>query len=73
LLDEIEKAHPDTFNILLQEVLDEGKINEQQGRLADFKTHNHHDVQHKIILFKNSKFKITEAATRSCKIEFLDY
>src|SRR5690554_6422392 len=36
LLDEIEKAHPDTFNILLQ-VLDEGRLTNNKGRLADFK------------------------------------
>ena len=36
LLDEIEKAHPDTFNLLLQ-VLDEGRLTDNKGRLADFK------------------------------------
>ncbi|CAM1356283.1 MULTISPECIES: ATP-dependent chaperone ClpB [Tenacibaculum] len=36
LLDEIEKAHPDTFNILLQ-VLDEGRLTDNKGRAADFK------------------------------------
>ncbi|MBC2057539.1 ATP-dependent chaperone ClpB [Listeria booriae] len=36
LLDEIEKAHPDVFNILLQ-VLDDGRITDSQGRLIDFK------------------------------------
>ncbi|APY07411.1 ATP-dependent chaperone ClpB [Winogradskyella sp. J14-2] len=36
LLDEIEKAHPDTFNILLQ-VLDEGRLTDNKGRIADFK------------------------------------
>ena len=36
LLDEIEKAHPDTFNILLQ-VLDEGRLTDNKGRLADFR------------------------------------
>ena len=36
LLDEIEKAHPDTFNILLQ-VLDEGRLTDNKGRVADFK------------------------------------
>lgn len=36
LLDEIEKAHPDTFNILLQ-VLDEGRLTDNKGRLANFK------------------------------------
>ena len=36
LFDEIEKAHPDVFNILLQ-VLDEGRLTDSQGRLVDFK------------------------------------
>ena len=35
LFDEIEKAHPDVMNILLQ-ILDEGKINDSQGRVVDF-------------------------------------
>ena len=36
LFDEIEKAHPDVFNILLQ-VLDDGRITDSQGRMVDFK------------------------------------
>ena len=36
LFDEIEKAHPDVFNILLQ-ILDDGRITDSQGRLIDFK------------------------------------
>ena len=36
LLDEIEKAHPDTFNVLLQ-VLDEGRLTDNKGRTADFR------------------------------------
>ncbi|WP_417591839.1 ATP-dependent chaperone ClpB [Owenweeksia hongkongensis] len=36
LLDEIEKAHPDTFNILLQ-VLDEGRLTDNKGRVANFR------------------------------------
>lgn len=36
LLDEIEKAHPDVFNILLQ-VLDEGRLTDNKGRTADFR------------------------------------
>ncbi|WP_304944421.1 ATP-dependent chaperone ClpB [Vallitalea guaymasensis] len=36
LLDEIEKAHPDVFNILLQ-ILDDGRITDSQGRTVDFK------------------------------------
>ncbi|MET9432145.1 MULTISPECIES: ATP-dependent Clp protease ATP-binding subunit [unclassified Streptomyces] len=36
LLDEVEKAHPDVFNILLQ-VLDDGRLTDSQGRTVDFK------------------------------------
>jgi len=36
LLDEIEKAHPDTFNILLQ-VLEDGRLTDNKGRIANFK------------------------------------
>jgi ATP-dependent Clp protease ATP-binding subunit ClpB len=36
LLDEVEKAHPDVFNILLQ-VLDDGRITDSQGRVVDFR------------------------------------
>jgi ATP-dependent Clp protease ATP-binding subunit ClpB len=74
LLDEIEKAHPDTFNILLQ-VLDEGRLTDNKGRLADFKntiiimTSNMGSqiIQEK---FENLKGGI-EAATELAKIEVL--
>ena len=36
LFDEVEKAHPDVFNILLQ-ILDDGSITDSQGRTVDFK------------------------------------
>ncbi|NTU61307.1 MAG: ATP-dependent Clp protease ATP-binding subunit, partial [Caldiserica bacterium] len=36
LLDEIEKAHPDVFNILLQ-IMDDGRLTDSQGRIIDFK------------------------------------
>ena len=36
LFDEIEKAHPDVFNILLQ-VMEEGRLTDAQGRVVDFK------------------------------------
>ena len=36
LLDEIEKAHPDVFNVLLQ-VLDDGRLTDNKGRTVDFK------------------------------------
>ena len=45
LFDEIEKAHPDVMNILLQ-ILDEGRINDAQGRTVNFEnTGNLHDQQ----------------------------
>lgn len=74
LLDEIEKAHPDTFNILLQ-VLDEGRLTDNKGRLADFKntiiimTSNigSHIIQEK---FENLKDPVT--ATEASKIEVLE-
>ncbi|WP_298224081.1 ATP-dependent chaperone ClpB [Flavobacterium sp.] len=74
LLDEIEKAHPDTFNILLQ-VLDEGRLTDNKGRLADFKntiiimTSNigSQIIQEK---FENLKGGI-EAATEAAKVEVL--
>ena len=45
LFDEIEKAHPDVFNILLQ-VLDDGHITDSQGRTGGFQEYDpHHDLQ----------------------------
>ncbi len=47
LLDEIEKAHPDVFNILLQ-ILEDGRLTDAQGRAVDFRnTHPHHDLEHR--------------------------
>ena len=47
LFDEIEKAHPDVFNVLLQ-MLDDGRLTDGQGRTVDFKQHHrHHDVEHR--------------------------
>ena len=71
LLDEIEKAHPDTFNILLQ-VLDEGRLTDNKGRLADFKntiiimTSNMGSqiIQDKFDNLKGSIEATTEAAKR---------
>jgi len=75
LLDEIEKAHPDTFNILLQ-VLDEGRLTDNKGRVADFKntiiimTSNigSHLIQEH---FENSKKPLDEIAEKA-KIEVLN-
>ena len=44
LLDEIEKAHADVFNLLLQ-VLDDGRLTDNKGRTVNFKIPFHHDFQ----------------------------
>jgi len=73
LLDEIEKAHPDTFNILLQ-VLDEGRLTDNKGRLADFKnsiivmTSN---IGSHIIQEKYDTTKDVESAMESAKVDVL--
>ena len=69
LLDEIEKAHPDTFNILLQ-VLDEGRLTDNKGRVADFKntiiimTSNmgSHIIQEKVDNFKGDLYTAMDIA-----------
>jgi len=73
LLDEIEKAHPDTFNILLQ-VLDEGRLTDNKGRTADFRntiiimTSN---MGSEIIKEKFETVKNTEVAAEEAKVEVL--
>ena len=73
LLDEIEKAHPDTFNILLQ-VLDEGRLTDNKGRVADFKntiiimTSN---MGSHIIQEKFDTVKDPDTAMESAKVEVL--
>ena len=48
LFDEIEKAHPDVFNTLLQ-ILDDGRLTDAQGRTVDFRnTRRHHDLEHRL-------------------------
>ncbi len=73
LLDEIEKAHPDTFNILLQ-VLDEGHLTDNKGRIADFKntiiimTSN---IGSQIIQERFESTKNIDSATEAAKIDVL--
>ena len=73
LLDEIEKAHPDTFNILLQ-VLDEGRLTDNKGRIADFKnsiiimTSN---LGSELIQDKFETIQDTDTAMEAAKIEVL--
>jgi ATP-dependent Clp protease ATP-binding subunit ClpB len=71
LLDEIEKAHPDVFNILLQ-VLDDGRLTDNKGRLVDFKntiiimTSNigSHIIQENLSGLTESNSEVVEEKTR---------
>jgi len=76
LLDEIEKAHPDVFNTLLQ-VLDDGRLTDNKGRVADFKntivvmTSNvgSHIIQEQMEEMTESN---REQVGERCKLEVLD-
>ncbi|TCO09094.1 ATP-dependent chaperone ClpB [Natronoflexus pectinivorans] len=84
LLDEIEKAHPDVFNILLQ-VLDDGRLTDNKGRVVDFKnsivimTSNlgSHLLQESIdnghsTIDDNVRAKMTELLRQTIRPEFLN-
>lgn len=88
LLDEIEKAHPDIFNILLQ-VLDEGRLTDNKGRVADFKntiiimTSNMgaHIIQeyfseieskNQSTILENTKLKVLDLLKQTIRPEFLN-
>jgi ATP-dependent Clp protease ATP-binding subunit ClpB len=88
LLDEIEKAHPDVFNILLQ-VLDDGRLTDNKGRVADFKntiiimTSNigSHLIQEEMAklndknrddLIEKTKIKVFELLKQTIRPEFLN-
>ncbi len=88
LLDEIEKAHPDTFNILLQ-VLDEGRLTDNKGRTADFRnaiiimTSNmgahiiqenfeNMDMENREEITKRTKEKVMDLLAKSIRPEFLN-
>ncbi len=78
LFDEIEKAHPDVFNILLQ-VLDDGRLTDNKGRVADFRnaliimTSNigSHLIQEKLAKVEPSGFDKVYEETRSVVFELL--
>ena len=78
LFDEIEKAHPDVMNILLQ-ILDEGKINDAQGRTVDFSntvicmTSNagSGDKSTSGLGFNKSEEQLSEEKTRKALSQFL--
>lgn len=88
LLDEIEKAHPDVYNVLLQ-VLDEGRLTDNQGRTVDFRntiiimTSNLGSqlIQEQLENFReenyedilsNMRLKITDLLRRTIRPEFLN-
>ncbi len=81
LLDEVEKAHPDVFNILLQ-VLDDGRLTDGQGRTVDFRnavvnmTSNlGSDLiqeQHGSVEYAEMKAMLMEVLSRSFRPEFLN-
>jgi len=88
LLDEIEKAHPDVFNILLQ-VLDDGRLTDNQGRTVDFKntiiimTSNlgSHLIQDKLMTMDETNYEnimgelrvsLTELLRQTIRPEFLN-
>ncbi len=86
LLDEIEKAHPDVFNILLQ-VLDDGRLTDNKGRVADFRntilimTSNmgSHLIQESMqedindpLAFEKTKSKVMELLRQTIRPEFLN-
>jgi ATP-dependent Clp protease ATP-binding subunit ClpB len=62
LLDEIEKAHPDVFNVLLQ-ILDDGRLTDGQGRTVDFRN---------TVLIMTSNVRSTEAMREQFRPEFLN-
>ncbi len=62
LLDEIEKAHPDVFNVLLQ-ILDDGRLTDGQGRTVDFRN---------TVLIMTSNVRSAEAMTEHFRPEFLN-
>ena len=88
LLDEIEKAHPDVFNILLQ-VLDDGRLTDNKGRTVDFKntiiimTSNigSHIIQenfskltdsNKEVIVENTRKQVMELLKKTIRPEFLN-
>ncbi len=88
LLDEIEKAHPDVFNILLQ-VLDDGRLTDNKGRVVDFKntiiimTSNmgSHIIQEKLegadgkdpdMIFEETRKEVMALLKKTIRPEFLN-
>ena len=76
LFDEIEKAHPDVFNILLQ-ILDDGRITDSTGKLVDFKNTiiimtSNLGSEYILDNEENSNTKVMEALKRTFRPEFIN-
>jgi ATP-dependent Clp protease ATP-binding subunit ClpB len=80
LFDEIEKAHPDVFNVLLQ-ILDEGRLTDSQGRTVDFRntvlimTSNlgsQYILEHGTSNWEQVETKVLELLRQAFKPEFLN-
>ena len=76
LFDEIEKAHPDVFNVLLQ-VLDDGRLTDGQGRVVDFTNTiiimtSNHGSESILRDPKNAKSEVMEAIAHTFKPEFIN-
>jgi ATP-dependent Clp protease ATP-binding subunit ClpB len=88
LFDEIEKAHPDVFNVLLQ-VLDDGRLTDNKGRVADFKNtiiimtsnlgsniiqenYANPNGQSEEEIFQKTKAELNELLKKTLKPEFLN-
>ena len=76
LFDEIEKAHPDVFNILLQ-ILDDGRITDSTGKLVDFKNTiiimtSNLGSEYILDNEENSNSKVMEALKRTFRPEFIN-
>ena len=76
LFDEIEKAHPDVFNILLQ-ILDDGRITDSTGKLVDFKNTiiimtSNLGSEYILDNEENSDAKVMEALKRTFRPEFIN-
>ena len=83
LFDEVEKAHPDVFNVLLQ-ILDDGRVTDSQGRTVDFKntililTSNLgseyllEGTDDRGVISEDAKAKVRELLQRSFRPEFLN-
>jgi len=80
LFDEIEKAHPDVFNVLLQ-ILDDGRLTDSQGRVVDFKSTvlimtsnigSTYILEHGTANWEQVETKVTELLRQGFKPEFLN-